>query len=170
MGITVYTTQTCPYCRQVKEYLRSRSIAFEERDVSRDPAAAEEMVRLSGQQGVPVTVIDGTVIVGYDRPRLDAALGLRKPRLGAAVADAPLPAGQAGRPAEMRGALIGHVRPDSVADRAGLQAGDIIISLGRHKVSGAAHLEQLIGDIQPGSQIPVVYLRDGRAFGTTLVF
>jgi glutaredoxin-like YruB-family protein len=170
VAITVYSTPTCPYCRQVKEYLASRGVAFDDRDVSRDAAAAEEMVRLSGQQGVPVTVVDGAVIVGYDRPRLDAALAaFQRPRLGAAVADASSAPGGQGV-AHLEGAYIGRVRPEGAAARAGLQAGDIIISLSGRPVRGAVHLEQLMAGVQAGSRVPVVYQRGERRLQGTLVF
>lgn len=168
MAVTVYTTPTCPYCRQVKEYLRSRSVRFEERDVSQDAAAAEEMVRISGQQGVPVTVVDGQAIVGYDRPRLDAALaGARRPRLGAAVADASSAPGAA---AGNEGAYVGRVRPDGAAGRAGLLAGDVIVSLAGRTVRSAGHLETLMAGVQPGSRIPVEYRRGDQTLRATLDF
>jgi glutaredoxin 3 len=166
VAITVYSTPTCPYCRQVKEYLASRGVPFDDRDVSRDAAAAEEMVRLSGQQGVPVTVVDGAVIVGYDRPRLDAALAsFQRPRLGAAVADVSRTAsGQDS--SHLEGAYIGRVRPEG----AGLQAGDIIISLSGRPVRGAVNLEQLMAGVQPCSRIPIDYLRGDQTLHGTLVF
>jgi glutaredoxin-like YruB-family protein len=168
VAVTVYSTPTCPYCRQVKEYLRSRSISFDERDVSQDAAAAEEMVRVSGQQGVPVTVVDGQAIVGYDRPRLDAALAAaQRPRLGAAVTDASSVAG--GAPGS-EGAYVGRVRPDGAAARAGLQAGDVIVSLAGRSVRSAIHLEQLMAGVQPGSRIPVVYMRGEQTLRATLEF
>lgn len=74
MSVIVYSTPTCPYCRAAKRYLASRGIPFEDIDVSRNRAAAIEMIRKSGQQGVPVLDINGEIIVGFDRPRIDAAL------------------------------------------------------------------------------------------------
>jgi glutaredoxin-like YruB-family protein len=59
MEVNVYTTPSCGYCHQVKEYLRERGISFREFDVSRDREAAEQMVALTGQMGVPVITIDG---------------------------------------------------------------------------------------------------------------
>ena len=58
MNVTVYTTPTCGYCRQVKEFLSRRGLKFTEYDVSRDRAAADEMIRKSGQMGVPVIIVD----------------------------------------------------------------------------------------------------------------
>lgn len=76
--VIVYSTPTCPWCNAAKRYLRERQIRFYDVDVSRDPAAAREMVRKSGQQGVPVLDIDGRIVVGFDRARIDALLGLRR--------------------------------------------------------------------------------------------
>ena len=91
MSTDVYTTPTCGYCHQLKAYLQQRDVSFTEYDVSRDQNAAMEMVRLSGQQGVPVTAIDGQVVVGFNRPVIDQLLAqqaLRPPKLGVAIARA----------------------------------------------------------------------------------
>lgn len=74
--VTVFSTPTCPWCSRLKAYLRQRQIAFKEIDVSRDAQSAQEMVRRSGQMGVPQAWIDGQVVVGFDRKRIDALLGL----------------------------------------------------------------------------------------------
>lgn len=74
--VTVFSTPTCPWCSRLKAYLRKQQIAFKEIDVSRDAHAAQEMVRRSGQMGVPQAWIDGHVVVGFDRRRIDALLGL----------------------------------------------------------------------------------------------
>lgn len=74
--VKVYSTNTCHYCTLAKRYLESRGIPFENIDVSRDHEAAREMVRKTGQMGVPVLDIDGTFIVGFDRPGIDHALSL----------------------------------------------------------------------------------------------
>jgi len=74
--VKVYSTPTCPYCRMVKEYLKSNNIEFEDVDVSADQNAAQEMINKSGQMGVPVLDIDGNVIVGFDKPKISKALGL----------------------------------------------------------------------------------------------
>ena len=74
--VTVFSTPTCPWCSRLKAYLRKQQIAFREIDVSRDAQDAQEMVRRSGQMGVPQAWIDEQVIVGFDRKRIDALLGL----------------------------------------------------------------------------------------------
>ncbi len=74
--VTVYTTPTCPWCQMVKRYLQARGIPYTEIDVSTDYNAAMEMIRKSGQTGVPVVEIDGEIVVGFDRERIDQLLGL----------------------------------------------------------------------------------------------
>jgi len=75
--VIVYSTPTCPWCNAAKRYLRERQVRFYDVDVSRDPRAAQEMVRKSGQYGVPVIDVNGRIVIGFDRARLDALLGLR---------------------------------------------------------------------------------------------
>lgn len=76
--VLVFTTPSCPWCRRAKAYLRERRVPFREVDVSRDAAAARDLVRRTGQMGVPVIQIDGRPIVGFDRPQIDHLLGLRR--------------------------------------------------------------------------------------------
>lgn len=75
-SVVVFSTPTCPWCARLKAYLKQNKIAFRDVDVSRDTVAALEMVRRSGQMGVPQAWIDGQVVVGFDRARVDALLGL----------------------------------------------------------------------------------------------
>ncbi len=74
MKVKVYTTPTCPFCYLVKQFLKDHGIEFEEVDVSKDREAAREMIEKSGQMGVPVTEIDGKIIVGYNVEGLKKAL------------------------------------------------------------------------------------------------
>ena len=74
MTITLYTTPSCTYCRKAKDYLRQNRIPFTEYDVARDQRRAEEMVRKSGQMGVPVIDVNGRVIVGFNQPEIERAL------------------------------------------------------------------------------------------------
>ncbi len=71
MHITVYSTPTCPYCKLVKEYLQEKSLSFEEVDVASNGEAMKDMVKLSGQMGVPVVKIGDQVIVGWNRQALE---------------------------------------------------------------------------------------------------
>lgn len=74
--VIVFSTPSCPHCRNAKRYLQQKGIRFTEVDVSRDAAAARDMQRISGQQGVPVITIGGRPIVGFDRQAIDRMLGL----------------------------------------------------------------------------------------------
>lgn len=79
--ITMYTTRTCPFCKMQKDYLASRNIQHEEILVDEKPEEAQKMIEISGQMGVPFTVIDKddgnrVTILGFDRPKLDYELGL----------------------------------------------------------------------------------------------
>lgn len=73
-NVTVYTTPTCSWCNTIKRHLQENGIRYREVDVSRDQKAAEEMVRRSGQQGVPQTDINGEIIVGFDKTRINRLL------------------------------------------------------------------------------------------------
>ncbi|MBI4835266.1 MAG: glutaredoxin family protein [Planctomycetes bacterium] len=72
--VKVYSTPTCPWCRKAKEYLQNKGIQFENCDVSSDRAKADEMVKLTGQMGVPVIVIDKEIIIGFDTAKIDKLL------------------------------------------------------------------------------------------------
>ena len=74
--VLVFTTPTCPWCQRAKSYLRSKSIPFKEVDVTRDHQAARDLVRRTGQMGVPVIEIDGRPVVGFDQRQVDRLLGL----------------------------------------------------------------------------------------------
>ncbi|OYD15015.1 NrdH-redoxin [candidate division WOR-3 bacterium JGI_Cruoil_03_44_89] len=75
--VVIFSTPACPWCGRVKMYLRQRGIRFKDIDVSRDRAAARDMVRRSGQMGVPVLLIGSRPIVGFNRPLIDRLLGLK---------------------------------------------------------------------------------------------
>ncbi|NLK98362.1 glutaredoxin family protein [Defluviitalea saccharophila] len=75
-NITVYSTPTCPYCYMVKDYLKKNNFEYTDINVAVDQAAASEMVKKSGQMGVPVIDIDGNIVIGFDRPKIDNLLGL----------------------------------------------------------------------------------------------
>jgi glutaredoxin 3 len=70
MIIKVYSTPTCPWCARTKDFLRKNNVKFQDIDVSRDANAAHEMVKKSGQMGVPVIDIDGKIIIGFDEDKL----------------------------------------------------------------------------------------------------
>lgn len=70
MHVTIYTTPTCPYCKLAKDFLTEKKISFSEVDVAADPAAANDMVKKSGQMGVPVIEVDGEIVVGWNQSAL----------------------------------------------------------------------------------------------------
>lgn len=72
--IKVYSTPTCPWCKKVKEYLTSKGVPYTDYNVAGDKAKLDEMVNLTGQRGVPIVVIDGEVIVGFDQGKIDQAI------------------------------------------------------------------------------------------------
>ena len=154
----------------MKEYLSSRGVRFTERDVTVDREAAAEMIRVSQQRGVPVVVVDGEVVVGFNRPQLERILSaVARPRLGAAVADAAVMA-ERGLTTQHSGAYVGSVALGGTADRAGLHPQDVIVAFAGRTVSSAAHLQQLLAGVQAHQTIPVEFVRAGRTLKTTLVF
>ena len=74
--VIVLGTPTCSFCNTAKKYFREKGIKFRDVDVSRDLAAARDMMRRSGQQGVPVIDIGGTIVAGFDRVKIDKYLGI----------------------------------------------------------------------------------------------
>lgn len=132
----------------MKEFLHARGVPYVEKYVDQDRGAAIEMIRRSGQQGVPQTLIGDELIVGFDQPRLERAIAklaakksaagnARKP-LGAKVADAARYASPAGTMIE--GAYVGGVNVGSPAEAAGMRAGDVIVSVGDTPVRSAEEL------------------------------
>lgn len=74
--VVIFSTPTCGFCNAAKSYMRSKGIQFRDVDVTRDQSAARDMVRRSGQMGVPVIDIGGRIVVGFDRPKIDRLLGI----------------------------------------------------------------------------------------------
>lgn len=74
--VKVYSTPTCPYCHAAKEYLKENGVPYQDIDVSKDKDAAQTMIEKSGQMGVPVLDIGGTIIVGFDKEAIKKALKL----------------------------------------------------------------------------------------------
>jgi len=74
--VIVYSTPTCSFCIRLKQFLKDNSVEFEEVDVASDKVKAQEMIELSGQTGVPVTTVDGQVVVGYDITKLKELLSI----------------------------------------------------------------------------------------------
>lgn len=74
-SVTIYSADWCAFCHAAKQYMDKLGVAYTERNVEEDPQYAAEAVQKSGQMGIPVLDIDGQIIVGFDRPKIDAALG-----------------------------------------------------------------------------------------------
>ncbi len=74
MAVTMYSTPTCGYCRMAKNYLKEKNVPFTEYNVATNSEKAQEMVRKSGQMGVPVLDVNGKIIIGFDRGAIDQAL------------------------------------------------------------------------------------------------
>ncbi|HSJ54069.1 MAG TPA: glutaredoxin domain-containing protein [Anaerolineae bacterium] len=161
MKVTVYTTPTCGYCYQAKQFLNRQGVSFVEKNVAADRKAAMEMVRVSGQQGVPVITVDGQVVVGFDQPRLMELLKNSRPKLGASVADAARQAKK--RPGiPDSGAYVGQVRSGSPAERAGLRQGDVVTALGGQPVVIADDLHKLVADMPKGRELSLTFVRNGK--------
>ena len=77
MAVTIYSTPTCPWCHKAKEFFKANKVAFTDIDVSTDQKAAQKMVKISGQTGVPVIDANGKILVGFDEGKLKSALGLK---------------------------------------------------------------------------------------------
>lgn len=148
----------------MKEFLSRRGIEFTEKNVAADPIAAQEMVQASKQRGVPVTVIDGQAVIGFDQPRLAALLGQRqsqKPKLGVSIADAARIAEKRGSGPAV-GAYVGRIKPGSAAEKAGLRKGDVITQLGSGPIRTAADVHAVLANHHPGDRLSLSFMRNGR--------
>jgi S1-C subfamily serine protease len=120
------------------------------------------MVALTGQMGVPVTVIDGEAVIGFDRPRLQAILaghdGRQPVHLGLKIADADRVAQKQGT-IPVFGAVVGEVSPGSLGEKAGLRAGDIITRVNMWRVSRADDLQKAVLGLKPGTIVTIMFLR-----------
>lgn len=72
--VTIYSATWCAFCHAAKDYLTKMGVPYEDKDIEKDRKYAQECFDKSGQTGIPVLDIDGTIIVGFDRPKIDAAL------------------------------------------------------------------------------------------------
>ena len=138
-----------------------------------------EMIRRSGQQGVPVVATEDEVILGFDRPRLARLAekygGPKRPPLGVLAADAEEylarhPERADSIPPGTMGVYVGKIRPDTVAERAGLLPGDVIVGLARKRVKSMVQLDQMVDTLKAGDQVTVRFLRNGEETTTPLQF
>tara|TARA_Y100000310_G_scaffold345863_1_gene471774 strand:+ start:39916 stop:40146 length:231 start_codon:yes stop_codon:yes gene_type:complete len=71
MTVKIYTSSTCPWCKKTKEFMKEKGIKYKEFDVGSDDKARDEMIEISGQMGVPVLDIDGTILVGFNPKKIE---------------------------------------------------------------------------------------------------
>ena len=149
----------------VKQFLSQRGVNYEERDVSRNQIYARELVNNTGQMGVPVTVFDGEIVVGFDRQRLEQLVSSRpkakRPSFRASIADASKIAAKQGT-GIVSGAYVGGTRQGSTAQRIGLKQGDIITRVNKQSITKASDLERILAGMQEGQRVLVEFRRDGR--------
>lgn len=74
--VSIYTTETCGYCKLAKEFFQKNNVQYSEYDVGRDLAKRQEMIEKSGQMGVPVIFIGDDMVIGFNKPRLSELLGV----------------------------------------------------------------------------------------------
>lgn len=74
--VKIYTTPTCAYCKAAKEYFKENNVNYEEIDLGKNPDRVQELIQVSGQMGVPVILIDGKVIKGFNKGAIDEALNM----------------------------------------------------------------------------------------------
>ena len=171
MSVKIYTSPTCGYCHLTKQFLSGRGVEFTEYDVSRDRAAAEEMVRLTGQMGVPVTVIDEQTVIGFDQARLEQLLEQsgegQHPHFGLKVADATTVTQKLGA-TPVFGAFVGAVATSSLGEKAGIRQGDIITEVNLRRINNADELETALANLTPGSRVTIVFLRGQQTLKTEI--
>ncbi|MDP7324474.1 MAG: glutaredoxin domain-containing protein [Candidatus Woesearchaeota archaeon] len=74
--VVVYSTDACPWCHKAKDFLDEMKVEYEDLNVGTDEKARNDMIEKSGQMGVPVLDVKGTIIIGFDEPKIREALGL----------------------------------------------------------------------------------------------
>jgi S1-C subfamily serine protease len=140
-------------------------VKYQEKDVSRDREAGQEMINLTGQMGVPVILINGEAIIGFDRQRIQELIaaskqsgGAQPVKFGLKIADAQRVAPPSGAVA-VTGAIIGEVAPGALGEKAGLKTGDIVTRINRQFITGAADMEHALVGIKPGDIVSIEFMR-----------
>lgn len=77
-NVRVFSSPSCPYCVTLKQFLEENSIEFEDIDVSKDGLAQQEMIKRSGQIGVPVVDIGGEIVIGFDKEKICRLLDIKE--------------------------------------------------------------------------------------------
>jgi glutaredoxin 3 len=180
--VVIYSTPTCTYCAAAKRWFKEHGVQYTEYDVSRDPARAAEMYRLTGQNAVPVIRVGGQVMVGYDPlqlarliPANPEAASPAEPageRVSLGMAAQSLSAEKAtelGLPAPF-GVVVGPVRPGGPANMAGILEGDVLIGLGSYTLQNLPQLQRVVAMKRPGDSLPLRAWRAGEEYATTIEF
>ncbi len=76
-NIIVFSTPTCSWCKKLNSYLKSNGFTYKDIDVSRDSKALADMIRKTGQQGVPQSWINNQAVIGFDKAKIDKLLGIK---------------------------------------------------------------------------------------------
>ena len=140
------------------------------------------MVSKTNQMGVPVITVDDEYVIGFDRRRLEELLAARggpkagqggakappKVSFGLQIADASTIARKAGA-VPLFGAFVGRVKPDSPAERAGLQQGDVITEVNLRPISSADDLAKVLAGLAPGNRLIIGFLRGQHQMHTEAV-
>jgi glutaredoxin-like YruB-family protein len=178
-AVTVYSTDTCPWCDCAKTYLKANNVPFVEKNVAQDYNAAVEMVRRSGQQGVPVITTDDDVILGFDQARLAKLVerysAPRRLPLGLMAADAEAFLKKRSELAEnypegVKGVYVGETKPNSVAAKAGLKSGDIIVAAAGKRVNDLRALDKLVDTLKTVESMSFRFYRGKDELTGTLQF
>ncbi len=75
--VKLYVTPACPYCFTLKEYLKEHNIDFEEVDVSQNEEARDDIIKRAGQVGTPIVEVDGQIVVGFDKEKINQLLKIK---------------------------------------------------------------------------------------------
>ena len=180
--MVIYTTPTCTYCAAAKRWFKDHGVQYTEHDVTRDPARASEMYRLTGQNAVPVIRVGGQVMVGFDPLQLarllpanleaDSPPQAEGERVSLGMAAQSLTAEKAaelGLPAAF-GVVVGPVRPAGPADTAGIREGDVLTGLGSYTLQNLPQLQRVVAMKRPGDSLAVRAWRLGDEFDATIQF
>jgi glutaredoxin len=180
--VVIYTTPTCTYCAAAKRWFKEHGVQYTEHDVTRDPARASEMYRLTGQNAVPVIRVGGQVMVGFDPLQLARLIpaspeGNVEPeaageKVSLGMAAQSLTAEKAamlGLPAAF-GVVVGPVRPGGPAEAAGIREGDVLTGLGSYTLQNLPQLQRVVAMKRPGDSLPLRAWRSGEEFEATIQF
>ena len=130
------------------------------------------MVNLTGQMGVPVIVIDGQAVIGFDRARIQELIaggnGNKPLRFGLKIADADKVAQKTGA-GSVLGAIIGEVSRGFLGEKAGLKEGDIITTINGGRINNAADMERALAGLKTGNIVTILFLRSGETRKSEIV-